>query len=354
MTALRTSTLLRLEDSDRLLAELLAHFAEHATVIRTDAGARLLTDYGTVDIARRAEGLSVEVSSGSAGTLAMIKVFIAEHVFEFAEAAAMVWSGDGADERRLPHFQKLHVLTASSITPRMRRITFRCENAAPFVGETHYQARLLIPPRGRPPVWPSLAANGRILWATGEEALTSRVYTIRSVDPDRNILTMDMVLHGQSGSPGSRFALEARTGDVVGVLGPGGGGRPDARSLLLLGDETALPTIARMLESLPSTASAEVVIEVADDREEQALVSNARLRIHWLHRQGIEPGRSDLLEHSLLDYVLRDKAALADDTGRFVWAGCEHALADRLRTVLRDHAALTRDRHRIIGYWARK
>lgn len=350
MTAFTTTTFLRLENADRLLAELLAHFEEHATVIRTDDGARLLTSYGTVAIARQEEGLSIGVSSGSAGALAMIKVFIAEHVFDFAyEPVAMVWSGDGADDQRLPHFQKLRVLAASNFTPRMRRITFRCEDAACFVGEGHYHARLLIPPPGRAPVWPSLAASGRILWPSGGDALTSRVYSIRSVEPARNILTMDIVVHGQGNSPGACFAREARAGDVVGVMGPGGDGRPEAANLLLLGDETALPTIARMLEGLPSTSSADVFVEVQDESDEQTLASNASVRIRWLHRHGVEAGRSDLLGRAL-----REKIAAEGRGGRFVWAGCERGQAEGLRKILREHSSTKSDDHRIIGFWTRQ
>ncbi|WP_018390692.1 siderophore-interacting protein [Ancylobacter sp. FA202] len=350
MTAFVTTTFLRFKNAERLLAELLTHFAEHATVIRTDSGARLHTSYGTVDIARQQEGLSVGVSSRSAGALAMIKVFIAEHVFQFAhEPVAMVWSGDGADERRLPNFQRLRVLAASSVTPRMRRITFQCEDAAPFVGESHYHARLLIPPQGRAPIWPSLAASGRIIWPEGKDALTSRVYSIRSVEPARNILTMDIVVHGQGGSPGACFAKDAREDAIVGVLGPGGGGRPDAGNLLLLGDETALPTIARMLENLPSTSSADVFIEVEDEGEEQMLVSNARVRINWLHRHGVEPGRSARLEQ-----ILREQAAREAEAGRFVWAGCERGQAERLRNILGERSSMRRSSHHIMGFWTRQ
>ncbi|WP_158001988.1 siderophore-interacting protein [Pseudorhizobium pelagicum] len=54
---------------------------------------------------------------------------------------------------------------------------------------------------------------------------------------------------------------------------------------LFAGDETALPAIARMLEQLPRTASAVVIVEVTDELEIQKLCCRARLETIWLLRR---------------------------------------------------------------------
>lgn len=76
------------------------------------------------------------------------------------------------------------------------------------------------------------------------------------------------MLHGDH-DLGSRWALNARPGGVIGVRGPTGRRRPQVTWYLLVGDETALPVIARTLESLPTAAKGFAFIEVADESGQQ-------------------------------------------------------------------------------------
>jgi hypothetical protein len=242
----RATAVVTLDEMDHVLATLLDHLEEHATVIRSATGARLTSPFATVDIVRQPEAVHLDVACGSAEILAMIKVFVAEHIFEFATGVpSIVWSGDGSADPFPPHFQKLVVAEAFDVTPRMRRVVFACETVASYGGDASYHVRLLLPPRGRAPVWPSLAADGRMVWPRGEDELVTRVYTIRSVDAGRSRIAVDFVLHEGNHSPGAGFALNAAPGDVIGILGPGGDGCPDAPRLLLMGDEAALPARSR-------------------------------------------------------------------------------------------------------------
>jgi NADPH-dependent ferric siderophore reductase len=94
------------------------------------------------------------------------------------------------------------------------------------------------------------------------------------------------VLHGDQGVA-SVWAEAARPGDVIGMMGPGGGSMPAMDWCLLAGDETAIPAIARMLEALPETAQGIVLIEVADKGAEQTLPASVGIDIRWLHRDGV-------------------------------------------------------------------
>jgi NADPH-dependent ferric siderophore reductase len=115
--------------------------------------------------------------------------------------------------------------------------------------------------------------------------------------------------------------------------------------MILLGDETALPAIARILAALPATATARAVIEVTGPEEEQYLPSAARVSVEWLHR-GTEPrGTGKLAE--ILQAVEAEN--LSPDT--FVWAGCEFADFRQMRRRVRADWKLPRDRHLVVAYW---
>ncbi|WP_313196029.1 siderophore-interacting protein [Shinella zoogloeoides] len=341
----RTTATVTLDEAETVLGAILDHMEEHATVVRSEAGARLDSPFGTVEIERQADRLLVEVATGSVEILAMIKIFIAEHIFEFATGTPTIaWAGDGTADRLPPHFRELRVLEAFDVTPRMRRLFFRAEDVSTYAGDAQYHVRLLIPPHGRTPRWPSIAADGRMTWPEGEDALVNRVYTIRSVDLARSTVAVDFVLHGEGGSPGADFARQARPGDVVGMLGPAGGGLPQGQHLLLLGDETALPAIARMLESLPQGATADVFVQIEDKAEKQEIHSKGEIRLTWLCRQGSET----------LEQVLATQLDLENADSKYVWAGCEQQVAARLRAIYRNRFPNARNSYRIVGYWSRQ
>jgi NADPH-dependent ferric siderophore reductase len=115
---------------------------------------------------------------------------------------------------------------------------------------------------------------------------------------------------------------------------------------LLAGDETALPSIARRLEELPPTARAIVVLEVADATEELALDSRASIDLTWLHRDGAEPGTTDLLERAIRDLELPNGDG-------FAWVAAEADAVRPLRTHLREERGLPKAWTRITGYWKR-
>ncbi|NWM24830.1 siderophore-interacting protein, partial [Escherichia coli] len=72
------------------------------------------------------------------------------------------------------------------------------------------------------------------------------------------------------------------------LVGPDYGGiefRPGtARRLLLAGDETALPAICAILETLPAGFTGHAFIEVPDARDEQRVLSRSDVELTWLAR----------------------------------------------------------------------
>ncbi len=113
-----------------------------------------------------------------------------------------------------------------------------------------------------------------------------RRYTIRDLDQASQTVTLDVVLHGDG--PGERWVRAARPGDKIEGIGPRGKitTAEGADWHLFVGDESALPAIFRMAESLPCGAQARVLLEIPGPEDEQDLHAVASTHVTWLHRAG--------------------------------------------------------------------
>lgn len=130
-----------------------------------------------------------------------------------------------------------------------------------------------------------------------------RTYTVRAVRPAAQEIDIDFVLHGTEG-PASIWAAAARPGDELLVLGPdarsttAGGGiewRPgSARTVLLAGDETAVPAIGAILESLDDTFAGQVYLEVPEKDDALPFAPRSGIEVTWLAREGA--GHGELLD----------------------------------------------------------
>ncbi|WP_062563134.1 siderophore-interacting protein [Paracoccus aminovorans] len=158
-----------------------------------------------------------------------------------------------------PGLALMRVVSVASRTPGFIRVRLAGEEAGRFgTGALHF--RLLLPPEGRAPQWPRVAPNGRTVWPEGADAPHRAVYTTAAQQDDW--LEFDIFRH--AGSPTCDWADRARPGDPVGIIGPGGGGIPNAARLWLFGDETALPAIARILTEAPGRVSASLCCRPED------------------------------------------------------------------------------------------
>jgi NADPH-dependent ferric siderophore reductase len=173
-----------------------------------------------------------------------------------------------------------------------------------------------------------------------------RRYTVRAWDPSSHRLTIDFVVHGDSGVAGP-WAAQAQAGDALVFTGPSGGYRPDPAAdwHLMLGDESALPAIAASLEALPAHARAVVRVVCDGPDHEIDLQTPADLDLAWLHRSG------DERDGSLL---LAAVEALGFGEGRPF--GFVHGEADEIRAVRRhllQERGLTRRDLSCSPYWRR-
>ncbi|MGW1027966.1 siderophore-interacting protein [Streptomyces sp. NPDC002577] len=241
---------------------------------------------------------------------------------------------------RKPHTAQ--VVRTERLTPHMQRLVLGGEGLAAFTAGTwtdHY-VKLLIPAEGVSYPEPFDMETIRAEFPPEQWPVT-RTYTVRAWDAERRELTLDFVIHGDEGLAGP-WAVRAQPGDVVRLMGPGGGYAPDAGAdwHLLAGDESALPAIATALEALPDGADVRAYVEVAGPEEEQRIDSDAD--VVWLHR-GDRP-----VGEALVEAV----CALEFPAGRVhAFVHGEAGFVKELRRLLRVERQIPREDLSVSGYW---
>ncbi|MEE2570432.1 siderophore-interacting protein [Pseudarthrobacter sp. J64] len=153
-----------------------------------------------------------------------------------------------------------------------------------------------------------------------------RTYTVREARLDGVYpeIDIDFVMHFDAdgnGGPAANWAQAARPGDAITLIGPNNRAahcftaeiysgiewRPGmAQRVLLAGDETAIPAISAILESLPSYMTGHAFLEVPEAGDFLELTSAADVEITWLAR-GASIGRSrphgELLQQAVRNAV---------------------------------------------------
>lgn len=176
--------------------------------------------------------------------------------------------------------------------------------------------------------------------ADGDKPLL-RTYTVRQQRPDQ--FDIDITLHEPLG-PGAHWAQQVRPGDQVLIRGPGSKKLMDQQAdwYLLVGDMTALPSIAINLARLPVDARGYALIEVISEDDIQLLQHPAGVQLRWLVNP--QPGQgSPLLEATLeLDWLPGVAA---------VWAACEFVTMRELRRYFKQQRSVAREQLYISSYW---
>ncbi|WP_085580122.1 MULTISPECIES: siderophore-interacting protein [unclassified Pseudomonas] len=232
----------------------------------------------------------------------------------------------------------LQVLRVVDLTPRMRRITLGGPELAGFVSlGTDDHVKLLFPQNAE-----QAAALETLVLGAGKDGPMPemRDYTPRRYDLDSLELDIDFVLHGDG--PASTWAEQAKPGQFLHIGGPRGSMIvPDIfDSYLLIGDETALPAIARRLEGLAANRKALVVVEVENGKEQQTLESPAQVNVIWVLREG---GKDNLLATVRQLQVPKDNL--------YAWVATETKVSRQIRRVLLDDHGLDEQFVKAVGYW---
>ncbi|GAA3205541.1 siderophore-interacting protein [Nonomuraea helvata] len=236
------------------------------------------------------------------------------------------------------------VLRTERLTRNMVRVVVGGDGLADFAtsGLTDHYVKLVFPYEGVEYPQPFSVKTCRETMPR-EHWPRLRTYTVRAWDPDSRELTLDFVVHGDEGLAGP-WADNAVPGDVLLMLGPGGGYAPDPAAdwHLLVGDESALPAIAASLEELADGATAHVLIEVDAPEDEQKIETAADARITWVYR-GDRPVGERLVEAvRALEFPEGEVCAFVHGEAGFV---------KQLRHHLRVERGIGMDRLSISGYW---
>jgi NADPH-dependent ferric siderophore reductase len=246
--------------------------------------------------------------------------------------------------RLVPHFRSLQVLRSQRLTPNMQRIVVGGDALQGFdsrAADDH--VKLFFPNSEGAFVLPELTEQGP-RYPQGLPPSPARDYTPRHYDAQAGELVLDFVLHGDGAA--SRWATRAQPGDELVVAGPRGSHliADDFDCYVLIGDETALPAIARRLEELPQDAVAEVFIEIPEEGDRQPLHSDAQVTVSWFERNGFDAASSTLLEDALVDFEQPD-----GDT--HYWIATESSRARMMRKFIEGHLQVPKEWIRATGYW---
>jgi NADPH-dependent ferric siderophore reductase len=284
------------------------------------------------------------------------------------------------------------------VSPNFVRVTFGGDEIADFgtPGDV-FDARikLIFPPASGilPPLDPDTDDWwGSYLAVPEDERGSMRTYSIRELrasDAGTEVV-VDFVLHLAPGltGPASLWASSASVGDEIFLIGPRRG-RADrggieyapggASSVLLAGDETAAPAIARILEDAPRELQGIAFIEVPDPSDILQIDAPQGVEVHWLPRGDVNHGLR--LIPTVLDYlgdgdtteitvsdidgedmvwetpVYSGAGEDLEDTGvtgdRYYWIAGESGVVTTLRRHLVKDLGIDRAQVAFMGYWRR-
>jgi NADPH-dependent ferric siderophore reductase len=229
------------------------------------------------------------------------------------------------------------------LSARMRRIEFAGDELAGFsIPSPASSVRLLLPPVGADAIVMPTWSGNQFELPDGSRA-PIRTFTPRYFDDGALVLTLDFVLHDHGAA--SDWARAAQVGAEVAISGPGRAEPldPDARSHLLVGDESAIPAIGQLLEAIPHDRQVEVHIEVADPAGRLDLPAHPGATVTWHDaRPGGAPGDAMV---AALEQV--------DPLPDAVWVAGEAAAVQGARTHLFDERGRSRSNVTARGYWKR-
>lgn len=239
----------------------------------------------------------------------------------------------------------LEVQATTRISPRLQRVTLGGPELEGFPpGREGAHIKLFLPQEHqRQPVLPTLGPDGPI-WPPRDQRPITRTYSVRRFDPERCLLDVEFVLHGDAG-PASAWAARARPGDAIGLAGPGG---PDpmvgeADWYLFVGDLSAVPAITALMEELPDDATGVALLEAPDEDDFLSLPGPSGFSVEWL----VTGGAGSVLPERVAAMDWPDHMA------PFAWVAGENAMVIALRQHLRHERGLCRSAIYAVPYWKR-
>lgn len=234
------------------------------------------------------------------------------------------------------------VVAVEELSPSFLRIRFAgCEEIE--TGGYDQRIKILLPGAGTPLVLPP-ADDWYAAWCAMDPSARPimRTFTIRSQQD--TTLDIEFALHGDAG-PASAWARTARPGSKLGIIGPTRNDTPKALAYhpgdhdwhLFIGDDTAVPAIASILETLSPHSHSHIFLQVPHPGDVRNLTCPGTTHVTWTIGTGLLP---------------TVRAAELPDSGRpYAWVAGEATLVRSMRQHLLDERGWDRKTHYFGGYW---
>jgi NADPH-dependent ferric siderophore reductase len=311
-------------------------------------------------------------------------------------------SAETTTERPTYVLARAEVRGVERVSPNFVRVTFGGAELDEFgtPGDTYdSRIKIVFPPASG--ILPDLDREtddwwGSYLAVPEAERGSMRTYSVRDqrVTDAGTELDVDFVLHLAPGltGPASRWADAAAVGQELFIVGPrrgvsaadhhGAEYEPgSAASVVLAGDETAAPAIARILEDAPRDLRGVAFLEVPSPADVLRIDVPAGVEVHWLPRD-IGEAHGTRLIPAVLEYLgdadatdeidvedidteallwetpdysgLGEEIAAADAPAeRYFWIAGESGVVTTLRRHLVKDLGIDRSQVAFMGYWRR-
>ncbi len=327
---------------------LMQHIEEHDIDLEhiSASHARFTRDGCEFDFRHNGTALTVHLYAPNENMLYFLREAVAAQISEIDPAAgsSVSWAdlersvnADGAPV----NFQKLTLQDRRIIFPGMIRLTLNAERIASLLDGLH--VKLMRPPKGYidDPEWPRVADNGVTVWPNGESELHVRYYTLRDVRPEKNEVDIDVVQH--AGGMIADWAEHANIGDQIGLMGPAG--EPSLPNtdgpVLLAGDETALPAIARILEAAPAPMDGTVLIAFPEQADPYFYLPDTAMNVISVPSDQFKTKCTEITK----ELVASDLAYT------YAWFGGEAQTANEMRRLFKSDLKLGKGDQLSVAYW---
>lgn len=250
------------------------------------------------------------------------------------------WLGTLPQNSCPPSFSKAKIVGKQKINDVFLRVSVQPDDIHKFCKDgIHF--RIVYPKhRGVEAQWPYINEARRTIWPMGEKELMKPIYTIRTIDLNAGSFDFDIFLHEDG--PTATWGHEVEIGEEVGLLGPAGGWMPQAEDMILAGDETALPAIARILENLPEQTRGAVFVSLENPQGQVDLNVPQNMSLQWIHRP--------VGDHDLLFELVKD-AAQPSEAERYIWFAAKKSVAKKARDHFTKNLGYNNKNSYIAGYW---
>lgn len=301
------------------------------TVLEPESGLQVVLEYGVFTISGSTSGCDLLLRADNEARLHDLRDTLNLYFENSGLREHLNWAADRTGTRPA-NLTIAHIENVRRISPSFFRVRLDGDFRRFEKDGLHF--RLLFGPEGAD--WPMADATGSTIWPGGIDAWHRPPYTVRAIDPECRWIDMDIFIH--EGGRVTDWVKQVTPGEEIAMTGPGGAKPRRAGWVGYVGDETALPVIARALETLPDAARGQARIFIPQEADRQEIPVPPGVTLEWITRNG----QSDPLS------ALRELAP--PDGDRFVFFAGEREDAKAARAHL-EGLGFARTEFTTAAYW---